>query len=80
MRRTAAVLTFACVTLTLASPSQAANPPTPGGFKAFGQHVSGLAHHPEVDFGKEASGAARFHQGTSLPNLVVEPEQEALCP
>lgn len=75
-----ATLILAVTGLAVAGPAQAADPPTPGGCKAFGQNVSGLATNPDVDFGANASGAATFYPGPSFPALVVRPEQERLCP
>lgn len=81
MRRIAVVaLSFTFAGLAVVGPAQAANSPTPGGCKAFGQNVSGLARNPDVDFGAAASGAATAYRGPSFPQLVVGPEQGELCP
>lgn len=81
MRRIAvAALSPTFAGLAVAGPAQTANPPTPGGCKAFGRNVSGLARNPEVDFGAASSGAATAYQGPSFPQLVVRPEQGKLCP
>jgi hypothetical protein len=81
VRRGAVVmLSFTLAGLVMAGPAQAANPPTPGGCKAFGRHVSGLARNPAIDFGTAASGAATAYRGPSFPELVVRPEQDKFCP
>lgn len=79
MRRTAAVLSLALAGATLSAPAQAADPPTPGGCKAFGQNVSVLARDLEVDFGAAASGVATSGPRV-FPENVVAREQQDLCP
>lgn len=58
----------------------AAQPPTqpPGGCRAFGQNVAGLAQGLGGAFGAAASGAARSEPG-GIVTFVVAPEQSALC-
>ena len=65
--------------LALAPGVASAAPPTPGGCQAFGQNVSDLARSPLVDFGATASGVASLRP-RAFPDLVVHPEQAALCP
>ena len=57
-----------------------AQPPTqpPGGCKAFGQNVAGLAQGLGASFGAAASGAARSEPG-GIVTFVVAPEQSGLC-
>lgn len=79
MRCAAAVLALALAGTTLAAPAQAAEPPTPGGCKAFGQNVSDLARNPLVDFGYAASTTAKTAPGY-FQETIVEREQQELCP
>ena len=59
----------------------AAQPPTqpPGGCRAFGQNVAGLAQGLGSGFGAASSGAARIQPG-GIVTFVVAPEQASLCP
>ncbi|WP_336032744.1 hypothetical protein [Geodermatophilus sp. FMUSA9-8] len=50
----------------------------PGGCKAFGQNVAGLAQTLGPAFGATASTVATSGPG-AFPTLVVHPEQQALC-
>lgn len=79
MRRTAAVLALAFVAVAVTGPAQAADPPSPGGCKAFGQNVAFLGKNLGPVFGETASGVAKSGPG-AFPKNVVKPEQEALCP
>jgi hypothetical protein len=56
-----------------------ADPPAPGGCRAFGQNVAGLATTLGGAFGQIASGVASSGPG-AFPTMVVRPEQSALCP
>ena len=58
-----------------------AQPPTqpPGGCRAFGANVAGLAQGLGGAFGAAASGAARIQPG-GIVTFVVAPEQATLCP
>ena len=79
MRRTAATIVLAFAATAVAGPAHAADPPTPGGCKEFGQNVAFLGTNLGRDFGKAASEAA-----TSGPRVfrdnVVKREQRELCP
>ena len=50
-----------------------------GGCAAFGANVADLAMTLRVDFGATASSVATSTPG-AFPDLVVAPEQAALCP
>ena len=62
---------------TASASAQAPTQP-PGGCKAFGQHVAGLAQDLGGGFGAAASGAARSEPG-GIVTLVVAPEQADFC-
>lgn len=79
MRRTAAVAVLALAGATLTVPAQAAEPPTPGGCKAFGENVAFLGQNLGRTFGETASGVAKSGPGEFRDN-VVKHEQQALCP
>ena len=65
--------------LAWAAPAQG-QPPSqpPGGCKAFGQNVAGLAQGLGSAFGAAASGAASSQPG-GIVTFVVAPEQSAFC-
>jgi hypothetical protein len=79
MRTRLLTVTITGSALALAAQA-AAQPPTqpPGGCKAFGQNVAGLAQGLGRDFGAAASGAARLEPG-GIVTFVVAPEQADLC-
>ena len=78
MRRTAAALVLALASMAVAGPAQAADPPSRGGCKAFGQNVASLGRDLGPLFGETASGVAKSGPG-AFPKNVVKPEQEKFC-
>ena len=78
MRRTAATIVLAFAATAVAGPAHAADPPTPGGCKAFGQNVASLGRDMGPLFGETASGVAKSGPG-AFPKNVVKPEQEKFC-
>lgn len=77
MRRIATVLAALLVALVVVLPANAAEA-SPGGCKAFGQNVAGLATGLGAEFGATASFVASS-EPQAFPNLVVKPEQAQLC-
>lgn len=69
-----AVLLGALVGIMPATAAEAA----PGGCKAFGENVAGLAIGLGAEFGATASSVASSGP-QAFPNAVVKPEQAALC-
>jgi len=77
MRKLAVVVAFVA-SLVVAAPA-AAVPRSSGGCAAFGGNVAGLATALGADFGAAASSVATLRP-QAFPDLVVHPEQSALCP
>ena len=80
MRARLSIVAITGAALALSAPASAQSPTQPpGGCKAFGQNVAGLATALGGAFGAAASGAASSQPG-GIVTFVVAPEQAALCP
>jgi hypothetical protein len=80
MRTSSLTIAAATGLLALAAPAGAAAQPVPehASCAGFGGNVADLARTLGAAFGSTASGVASSALG-AFPELVVRPEQEALC-
>jgi hypothetical protein len=80
MRIRSLTITAATGLLALAAAAGASAQPVPehGSCAAFGANVANLARTLGAEFGATASGVASSRPG-AFPNVVVHPEQGALC-
>jgi hypothetical protein len=80
MRIRSLTITAATGVVALAASAGASAQPAPkhGSCADFGANVAGLARTLGADFGSTASGVASSAPG-AFPELVVQPEQTALC-